>query len=68
MKDNFLIEKTEQGYLLYTIVNGFLFKKHYIDYSKKEARELFREEIKKEENKNGKTLESIGFVEEFYKI
>ena len=40
------VEKTRDGILVYDIVNGQLFKKHYIGYNLKEAKELFKEELK----------------------
>lgn len=36
------------------IVNGYLFEKVYFGYSKTEAKKLFKQEIKKEKNKEVK--------------
>jgi hypothetical protein len=40
------IERKNGGYLIYSLVKGYLFQRYYIGYTRREAVSLYRNEIK----------------------
>ena len=40
------IERKNGGYLIYSIVKGYLFQRFYSGYNKREAKVLYRQEVK----------------------